>query len=222
MLHATSTLTTNLTITEATLAQKKSSLFLQKETDSIVKVYSQSVNLEKTAVATSTTGIIIDQTGLILTAYNEHPQNKRLVVALTEKEFETATIIGHIPEIGLTLLQLNRLSKNIPTAMVGRLDGLSIGDDIQVFNGREKSYKGKVTGKTARRSFQLHGKIINYLTVETIEKQTQLTGPLFNAKEELIGFVGAHLLTGGNGKMGIAVEMDTIHNLVAEKISYYA
>jgi len=220
MLHAPSTLTTQFTISEVTLEQKKPSLFIQKETASIVKVYSQSVNLEKTAIATSSSGIIIDQTGLILTAFNKHPKNKKLVVALADNEFETATILANIPEIGLTLLQLNRLPKNIPTAKVGRLDGLSIGADIQVFNAKEKSYKGKLTGKTARRDLLLHGQIVNYLHIETIEKMSEFTGPLFNAKEELIGFVSAPLLTGGNGNMGVAVGMGTIHRLITEKINH--
>jgi len=222
MLHAPAALTPIHTITEATLGQKKSAFSIQKETASIVKLYSQSINLEKTAIATSTTGIIIDQTGIILTAYNRNPQNKKLVVALAAEEYETATIIGNIPEIGLTLLQLDRLPKNIPTIAVGGLNTLSIGDDLQIINVEEKNYKGKLTGKTARRDLRLHGKIIHYLHVETIEKKAQLTGPLFNTKEELIGFVGAKLLTGGNGKMRIAVGIDSIHSLITEKIKYYA
>lgn len=216
MLHSPSNLAVNHSI-PVTLEAKNSPLFIQKETASIVTVYSRSINLEKTAITARSIGIIIDATGLIITSSIDNPQNQTLVVALADKEYEVATILGNIPEIDLTLLQLNRLPKNIPTATIDKSITLSIGDTIQIINANEKRYQGKVKGKTAIKNIQLHGRIIHYLNIETIEKHTHLTGPLFNANEELIGWSSEKLSTGGNGKIGFAIGMDTIQDIITEK-----
>ena len=62
-------------------------------------------------------------------------------------------------------------------------------------------------------NFSNNGKVISNISlihVKTTALQNNLSGPLFNLKGELLGLISSKFLIGGNGRMAVAVSINTV------------
>ena len=149
----------------------------------------------------------------ILTSYKEDYRNAPTRVTFNNGQSCSAVFFKANQEAGFTLLKLEELPINLRVAKIGKPTNLTIGQKLKIVNTlsttKKRFYLGKLIGIMGRK-VAINGKIINYLNLETTALQNNLSGPLFNLKGELLGLISSKFLIGGNGRMAVAVSINTV------------
>ncbi|GEM_PF-4484528 len=211
-----SALVTNLSMTSIAIKPRPNLILpIAKSTDSVVTIRTiKTSNREKDSLPTTaiSSGVIIAESGLILTTAEVVTKVAAIAVKFNGGQFLEADLVQSIPEAHIALLRLRQIPTYLPVAKIGDVDQLKAGEKIKIIDNSLEKYpihcEAQVTGKMMRGTYT-DGKLVGYIQVETDAPYENRDGILFNNKGELLGILSANLITGGNGKMSIAVTINT-------------
>jgi S1-C subfamily serine protease len=167
-------------------------------------------------------GVLIDASGLVLTAAHVVQTAKSVEVEFFDGEKIPAAVLSAEVMADLALLRLRRPPKQPVVAPPGNSDNVEIGDEVLVVGaplGITHSLSvGHISGR--RKASTLFGGLATTEMFQTDAaiNQGNSGGPMFNLKGEVIGIVSSILSkSGGFEGIGFAVTSNTARRLVAER-----
>jgi S1-C subfamily serine protease len=172
-------------------------------------------------------GVLIDETGLVLTAAHVVQVADAVIVQLADDEIVPANVLGSVPGADLALLKLVRPPTGAVPARLGNSDDVSVGDQIFVVGAPLGiSHTLTVGHISARRT----SKIMPGAMMESEMFQTDAAinqgnsgGPMFNMKGEIIGIV-SHMISrsGSYEGLGFVMTSNLARRLLLERRSIWS
>ncbi|MDB5562063.1 MAG: Peptidase and chymotrypsin/Hap [Hyphomicrobiales bacterium] len=147
------------------------------------------------------TGVVIDDSGTILTNLHVAAAAKKLRVVFSDGTEADASIVGAQPENDLAVIKPNRIPDDLQPATLASTQGLRPGDDVVAvgfpFGIGPSASAGVVSG--LKREFQSEGEppLTNLIQFDAAANPGNSGGPLVNADGEVVGIVTAILNPSG-------------------------
>ena len=161
-------------------------------------------------------GVIIDKSGLILTTAKVVTKAAAIGVQFNDGQFLEAVLVQSIPEANMALLRLKQIPKQLPVAKMGDDDELRIGQQMMIIDNSgtysEMPCAAIITGKMMRGT-HTSNELVGFIQLERSILADHKDGILFNKKGELLGIIYANLISGDNGKMVIAIAINTVKEM---------
>ena len=155
-------------------------------------------------------GVLIDETGLVLTASHVVQVAEEVEVTFTSGEVIAADVIGAVPAADLALLRLKRPPKNGVVAKLGNSDEAEVGDQVFIIGAPFGiSHTLTVGHISARRvSEYLSG---GFVAAEMLQTDAAINtgnsgGPMFDLEGRVIGIV-SHIISQSGGNEGVGFVM---------------
>ncbi len=144
------------------------------------------------------TGVVIVDTGVILTNLHVVSGAKRLTITFHDGSESEATVIGAQPENDLAVLQAKRLPDDLPAATLGSTANLRPGDEVVAvgfpFGIGPSVSAGVVSGLNREfRSADGGRKLSRLIQFDAAANPGNSGGPLVNMSGEVVGIVTAIL-----------------------------
>jgi len=170
-------------------------------------------------------GVIIDKSGLILTAAHVVETANAIGVKLGDGQIVAAEIIKSIPMADVALLKLKEVPPNLKVATLGNSDDLQVGNQVITIGspfGVEHSLSvGHVSGKM-KKGVLAGGEMIGYVQTDAAINQGNSGGPMFNLKGEVVGIVSFILSQGGGfDGIGFAIDINTTRKVLLENKDHF-
>ncbi len=171
-------------------------------------------------------GVLIDASGLVLTAAHVVQVAEEIEVALTSGEVIRAEVQGSIPAADLALLRLERAPKDPVAATLGDSDEVGVGDQIFIIGAPlGVSHTLTVGHISARRvSEDLFG---SFVAAEMLQTDAAINvgnsgGPMFDMQGRVIGIV-SHMIsdTGSYAGLGFVMTSNMARKLLLEQRSIW-
>lgn len=216
--------TAMVSILSATIIAKQQNQLspLQKASASIVtvkaiKTDNHQKKKDRPANTAISAGVIIDKLGLILTTAKVVAKAAAIGVQFKDGQFLEAALVQSIPEANMALLRLKEIPHQLRVAKTGDADELSIGQQMMIVDNsrghNEIECIATVTGKMMRGTY-ISNELVAFIQLKRSIPTDHKDGVLFNEKGELLGIVDANLISGNNGKMVIAVAINTAKKML--------
>ena len=176
-----------------------------------------------TEIAGNGSGIVIDQTGHILTNHHVVSDSQKISVTLFNGEVYPATLVGQDPHNDIAVVKINAPSESLFPISIGESSNLKVGQHIVAIGnpfGLERtmttgiisSLNRQITAKTGR-------KIHSIVQIDAALNQGNSGGPLLNTRGELIGMNTAIATRSGDSAgIGFAIPVNTIKRVVDQLI----
>ncbi len=160
-------------------------------------------------------GVIVDNTGLILTAAHVVNLADTIQVHLNSGQAFEARTVSSFPFADLALVRINKPPKDLPVAVLGDSDTLLIGEEVIVIgtpSGLAQTLTvGHFSGRPANTgSFNVAD--TDFLQTDAAIMQGNSGGPMFNTKGEVMGVV-SHFRTNTSG-FGFVASSNMARSLV--------
>ena len=209
------------------MAQDLAPLFAKLD-PSVVTIQTVQVNISSgTPTPTNAlgSGIIIDETGLILTAAHVVETANAIGVKLSTDEIVEAEIVKTVPTADVALLKLKRVPPGLKVATLGNSDDLKVGNQVITIGspfGVEHSLSvGYVSGKM-KKGVVAGGEMVGYIQTDAAINQGNSGGAMFNLKGEVIGIVSFILSQGGGfDGIGFAIDINTTRKVLLENKDHF-
>jgi len=209
------------------LAQDLAPLFAKLD-PSVVTIQTIEVKIaEGSATPTNAlgSGVIIDKSGLILTAAHVVETANSIGVKLEDDKIVEAEIVKSIPTADVALLRLKEVPANLKVATLGNSDDLKVGNQVITIGspfGVEHSLSvGYVSGKM-KRDLLAGGEMVGYIQTDAAINQGNSGGPMFNLKGEVMGIVSFILSQGGGfDGIGFAIDINTTKKVLLETSDHF-
>ncbi len=166
-------------------------------------------------------GVLISETGLILTAAHVvHIEDKIMVEFLSGEKIPARVVIS-TPWADISLLQLERLPASIKPVNLGDSDKVKVGEQIFVIGtpyGLEHTFtSGYISGRHSKKTnkkLQFDGE---FFQTDAAINQGNSGGPMFNLQGEVVGIVSYIMSrSGGFEGIGFAVTSNMAKKLITE------
>jgi len=171
------------------------------------------------------TGVIIDSTGLAITASHVvHTANKITVNAANGQRIP-AEVVSSIPGADVALIKLRYLPRYASIANLGDSDEVLVGEEIFVIGaplGLEHTLSiGHISGKMQQETI-VGGRKLEFLQTDAIINKGNSGGPVFNQNGEVIGIVSFIFSERGefNG-LGFAVASNSVKNILLDSNTFW-
>jgi serine protease Do len=152
-------------------------------------------------------GVIADESGLILTNFHVVKNADKLIVGLTDGREIEATVLGTDPERDLAVLKID--ADHLTAATLGDSDELRVGEWVLAIGspfGFENSVTAGIVSATGRRGIGLVNERFkdyeDYIQTDAAINPGNSGGPLINLDGEVVGINAAIASTSG-GSAGI-------------------
>jgi len=170
-------------------------------------------------------GVIIDKSGLVLTAAHVVETANAIGVKLENDRIVEAEIIKTIPTADVALLKLKQVPPNLKVATLGNSNDLKVGNQVITIGspfGVEHSLSvGYVSGKM-KRGILAGGEMVGYIQTDAAINQGNSGGPMFNLKGEVMGIVSFILSEGGGfDGIGFAIDINTTKKVLLENKDHF-
>jgi len=208
-------------------SQDLSPLF-QQLNPSVVTIQTTEFKISKDEINQSSalgSGVIIDKSGLILTAAHVIETANIIAVKLHDDQIVEAEIIKSVPNADIALLRLKEVPKGLVVAEIGSSDDLNIGNQVMVIGapfGIEHSLSsGYVSGKMER-GLLVDGTMAKFIQTDASINHGNSGGPMFDVNGKLVGIVSFILSEGGGfDGIGFAVAINTATDLLLKDDSHF-
>ena len=209
------------------MAQDLAPLFAKLD-PSVVTIQTVQVNISAGTPTPSNalgSGIIIDESGLILTAAHVVETANAIGVKLSTDEIVEAEIVKTVPTADVALLKLKRVPPGLKVATLGNSDDLKVGNQVITIGspfGVEHSLSvGYVSGKM-KKGVVAGGEMVGYIQTDAAINQGNSGGAMFNLKGEVIGIVSFILSQGGGfDGIGFAIDINTTRKVLLENKDHF-
>lgn len=166
-------------------------------------------------------GVIISDTGYILTCYHVIAGATSISVALHNGDVYQATVVGGSEEQDMAIIKID--ATDLTAAVLGDSDELNVGSPVVAIGNPLGSLGGTVTSgfiSALDRQLTIDNQIYNLLQTDAAINSGNSGGGLFNAKGELIGLVNAKAQSIGVEGLGFAIPINDIKTAVEDVINY--
>ena len=174
----------------------------------------------------SGSGVIIDNTGNIVTNYHVIEGARRLEVTLWDQSRYEARIVGSDPSNDLAVIKIEAPASDLVAIPLGTTEGLQVGQKVLAI-GNPFGLEGTLTTgiiSSLGRSIQAgNGRIIEgIIQTDAAINPGNSGGPLLNAGGEVIGINTAIVSPSNIGNIGIsfAVPVETVKRVTTDLINY--
>ena len=181
--------------------------------------------LEATPQEGTGSGVIIDQTGHVLTNRHVVKDAQQLNITLADGTEVEAKIIGEDPENDIAVVKFDPKGKALTTIPFGSSTDLRVGQKVLAIGnpfGFDRTLTTGIVSGLARPLQTEEGYVIR----ETIQTDAAINpgnsgGPLLNSRGELIGINTAiYSPSGASAGVGFSVPIKTVSRIVDELIKY--
>ncbi|HET6780896.1 MAG TPA: trypsin-like peptidase domain-containing protein [bacterium] len=157
----------------------------------------------------SGSGIIIDSTGLILTADHVAARSTRLEVVLQNGEVYPATVVGTDPLFDSALVRI-QTNRSLPSAFLGASTGLAPGDSVMAFGRAPRRQSGPTGGTFLAFDVDARPGVLN-LRSSAVAWPGDSGGALVNGRGEVVGVIVAITR---DGNISLSVSIDAIKHIM--------
>lgn len=174
-------------------------------------------------------GVLISDTGLILTAAHVVQTADTVEVEFTNGERIPAEVVASAPAADVALLQVLLSPENIGPATLGSSATAQVGDQVFVVGAPlGVSHTLTVGHISAKRTLDSNNILNGIVAAELFQTDAAINpgnsgGPMFNMDGHVIGIV-SHILTktGGHQGLGFAVTSNTARQLLLEHNAFWS
>ena len=174
----------------------------------------------------SGSGVVIDETGNIVTNYHVVEGARRLEVTLADQTKYEARVIGVDQSNDLAVIRIEAPASSLIPIPLGTTEGLQVGQKVLAI-GNPFGLEGTLTTgiiSSLGRSIQAgNGRIIEgVIQTDAAINPGNSGGPLLNAKGEVVGINTAIVSPSNIGNIGIsfAVPVDTVKRVADDIVAY--
>ena len=199
-----------LILTQVVNAQDLSGLY-ESVIQSVVKINTQErvENLVEGYVSTEEglgSGVLIDESGLILTASHVVQTANRIMVEFEDGEIIPGDVVSSVPVADVALVKLAFTPKNRKAVPLGDSDDVKIGRQIMMVGaplGLDFSLSiGHISGRHINKRFTNGQKWIEFLQTDASINPGNSGGPMFNMDGEVVG-IASYILSESGGFEGL-------------------
>jgi len=162
-------------------------------------------------------GVIISESGEILTNNHVVEGAKEVTVTLADKEEYTGQIIGRDPKTDLAVIRISP-KKPLHAAVMGNSDQLQVGESVMAVGNPFGLSHTVTSGIVSAKGRTIGaGPYDNFIQTDASINPGNSGGPLYNMKGELVG-INTAIIAQGQG-IGFAIPINTAKPLIPQLIT---
>ena len=168
-------------------------------------------------------GVIIDESGLIVTNNHVIEGANSVTVRLTDGSEYAATLVGFDIAADLAVIRINAADKALQAASLGCSADLVVGEDVVAIGNPLGSLGGTLTTgiiSATERSITINGEDMVLLQTNAAINPGNSGGGLFNMAGQLIGVVNAKVAGEDIEGIGFAIPVDYAHKVMEDLVNY--
>lgn len=168
-------------------------------------------------------GVIIDESGLIVTNHHVIEDANNVMVRLTDGSEYEASLVGSDEAADLAVIKINTGDKKLEAAKLGCSADLVVGEDVVALGNPLGSLGGTLTTgiiSATERSIMINGEPMVLLQTNAAINPGNSGGGLFNMAGQLIGVVNAKASGEDVEGLGFAIPIDFAHTVIEDLINY--
>jgi len=167
------------------------------------------------------TGVVISETGQILTAAHVVQTAEEILVSFSESVIIPARVVGSVLSADVALLQLQKVPDGLSVARLGDSNRIEVGDPVFVVGHPFGLDYTLTTGvlSARRKPKKATGSMVlrEVFQTDAAVNQGNSGGPMFNAQGEVVGIVSALVSkSGGFEGLGFATPSNVAKSLLLE------
>ena len=163
------------------------------------------------------TGMIIDETGYILTCAHVVEDNQYVGATLYDERRYDATVVARDQEKDLALIKTNTSGIYFPTIKTGDPEALEIGQEIIVI-GYALGLEGETSISKGIVSALRRDAGVNYIQTDAAVNPGCSGGPLLNLKGEAVGVITFKIADEAVEGMGFAVSINDAKDFISQAL----
>ncbi|MBQ4556596.1 MAG: trypsin-like peptidase domain-containing protein [Clostridia bacterium] len=163
-------------------------------------------------------GVIISDTGYIITNHHVIDGASKITVRLTDSSEYVATLIGSDSQADIAILKVDA-EKALPYAKIGDSSKLIVGEEVIAIGNPLGSLGGSVTNgiiSALDRELTIDGQKMRLLQTNAAINPGNSGGGLFNMKGELVAIVNAKSAGTGIEGLGFAIPINYAYDIAQE------
>jgi serine protease Do len=168
-------------------------------------------------------GVIIDESGLIVTNHHVIEGANNVTVRLTDGSEYDASIVGTDEAADLAVIKISVGDKKLTAAKLGCSADLVVGEDVVALGNPLGSLGGTLTTgiiSATERNIIVNGEAMVLLQTNAAINPGNSGGGLFNMAGQLIGVVNAKVSGDDVEGLGFAIPVDFAHTVIEDLINY--
>ncbi len=193
---------------------------------SVVEITTETVQMSMWGQYVSSgagSGVIIEDSGLIVTNYHVIEGANTVTVRLTDGEEYAASLIGYDSSGDLAVIKIDVGDKELTVASLGCSADLEVGENVVALGNPLGSLGGTLTTgiiSAKERSINVGGSEMVLLQTNAAINPGNSGGGLFNMAGQLIGIVNAKISEEGIEGLGFAIPIDVAHCTIEDLVRY--
>jgi len=168
-------------------------------------------------------GVIIDESGLIITNNHVIEGASSVVVRLTDGSEYEASLVGTDAAADIAIIKITPCDKELTVAPLGCSADLVVGEDVVAIGNPLGSLGGTLTTgiiSATERTLTIDGEEMVLLQTNAAINPGNSGGGLFNMAGQLIGVVNAKAAGDDIEGLGFAIPVDFAHKIAEDLINY--
>ena len=195
---------------------------------SVVNISTTTLRPESLFISTEVegngSGIVLDQSGRILTNHHVIKGSKKVTVTIFNGDAYPATLVGQDADNDIAVLQINAPQNVLFPVPWGDSSNLRVGQHVIAIGNPFGFERTMTTGIISSLNRQLPSKtkhrFHSLIQVDAALNQGNSGGPLLNSRGELIGMNTAIATrSGDNAGIGFSIPINTIRRVVAQLVA---
>ncbi len=194
--------------------------------DSVVEITTETVQMSMWGQYISSgagSGVIIDESGIIVTNHHVIDGARTVTVRLTDGSEFPATFIGADEAGDIAVIKIDVGDKDLTVASLGCSADLEVGEDIVALGNPLGSLGGTLTTgiiSAKERTISVGGEEMVLLQTNAAINPGNSGGGLFNMAGQLVGIVNAKVSEEGIEGLGFAIPIDIAYEIIDDLIDY--
>ena len=168
-------------------------------------------------------GVIIDESGLIVTNNHVIEGASTVIVRLTDGSEYKAKLVGTEASADLAVLKINAGDRDLTVARLGCSADLVVGEDVVAIGNPLGSLGGTLTTgiiSATERYISIDGEDMVLLQTNAAINPGNSGGGLFNMAGQLVGVVNAKAAGSDVEGLGFAIPVDYAHIIIEDLVNY--
>ena len=185
--------------------------------------YSPNSFLNINTLQSTGSGIIISESGYIVTNNHVISNANKLKVTLSTGDELDATLIGTDPETDMAVIKVDPSGVELKAATVGNSSTLQVGDEVlAIGNPLGLTLAGSVTHgivSAVNRKLTVDGTTYNLIQTDAAINSGNSGGALVNNRGEVIGINSVKISSDGVEGLGFAIPIDDVKEIIEDLVT---
>ncbi|MBE6584284.1 MAG: trypsin-like serine protease [Ruminococcaceae bacterium] len=193
--------------------------------DSVVEITTETVQMSPWGQYVSSgagSGVIIDESGLIVTNYHVIENANTVTVRLTDGSEYSASLVGYDDSKDLAVIRITPQGK-LTVAQLGCSADLEVGEDVVALGNPLGTLGGTLTTgiiSAKERKIVVENEEMVLLQTNAAINPGNSGGGLFNMAGQLVGIVNAKIAEEGIEGLGFAIPIDIAYGVITDLVEY--